>query len=49
MVVLNWSWLRTVISSNCPGASSVRGSSWTVKLARSVEVLNTPSRARFGR
>ena len=44
-MVLNWSWLRMVIISNWPGARSMPGAAWTVKLALPVARRRTRARA----
>jgi len=49
MVVLYWSWLRTVIISNSPLRSGSGGSGWTVNRAFPLGVVKLPSRGPLGR
>jgi hypothetical protein len=47
-VVLNWSWLRSVVSRKRPAASASSGSAWTVKCARPSRVAKRRWRAPLG-
>ena len=49
MVVLYWSWLRSVCSTNRPGGTSTHSSGWIAKLALPVVVWNSrESRGGWG-